>query len=272
VLKLRVLTALVLAPLVIFATLALPHSGFAFVAALIFAVGAWEWAGLSSLSASGRLGYAGFVAALFAIDYSLMTTKPDWILPLLGLALVWWALALTLVVRFPASGVFWSRSRAARSIAGLAVLVPAWVGLVLLHGTDPYLALMTMVLVSFADIGAYFAGRAFGRHKLAPEVSPGKTWEGLMGALAVTALIGYGATYIISLRSDLTATFVLLCLATVLASVVGDLVESMFKRLVGAKDSSNLLPGHGGVLDRMDSLTAAAPVFAVGVHWLKVVA
>jgi phosphatidate cytidylyltransferase len=272
VLKLRVLTALVLTPLVIFATLALPHSGFAFVLALVFAMGAWEWAGLSGLSATGRLGYAGLLAALFAIAYTLMTVGSDWALVLLGLGLVWWGIALVLVLRFPAGANFWSGSPVARSLAGLAVLVPAWIGLLMLHQISTYFALLVMVLVSFADIGAYFAGRAFGRHKLAPSVSPGKTWEGLAGALAVTAIIGFAAARLMPLPPNLTLSFVLLCLATVLVSVVGDLVESMFKRVVGAKDSSHLLPGHGGVLDRMDSLTAAAPMFAVGVHWLKVLA
>ena len=271
-LKLRVLTALVLAPAIILATLYLPHSGFAFLAALIFVLGAWEWGGLAGLSATGRLGYAGLLGGLFAIAYSLMSLSATWVFPLIGVGLLWWMVALVLVLRFPAHGEFWSRSPAARSIAGLVVLLPAWAGLVLLHRANSHLALLVMILVSFADIGAYFAGRAFGRHKLAPQVSPGKTWEGLVGALAVTLFIGVGAARWLPVAPELTTLFVLLCMATVLVSVLGDLLESMFKRMAGAKDSGHLLPGHGGVLDRVDSLTAAAPVFAMGTYWLKVLA
>ncbi len=133
-------------------------------------------------------------------------------------------------------------------------------------------ALLVMVLVSCADIGAYFAGRSFGRHKLAPQVSPGKTWEGLLGALAVTSVVAWVAARLFLMPTEFVFNFIVLCLVTVLVSVVGDLSESMFKRMVGAKDSGGLLPGHGGVLDRIDSLTAAAPLFATGVLWLKVVA
>jgi phosphatidate cytidylyltransferase len=129
-----------------------------------------------------------------------------------------------------------------------------------------------MVLVSFADIGAYFAGRAFGRRKLAPRVSPGKTWEGLGGAVALTLAIAFGAARLLAIPDAVLLGFLAVCLVTVLASVVGDLTESMFKRMAGAKDSGHLLPGHGGVLDRLDSLTAAAPVFALGLIWLKTAA
>jgi phosphatidate cytidylyltransferase len=124
-----------------------------------------------------------------------------------------------------------------------------------------------MVLVWGADIGAYFSGKAFGKKKLAPRVSPGKSWEGLYGGLAASLAI----TLVVGLQQGWSTLSVLLALAgaalVVLISVVGDLTESMFKRQSGIKDSSNLLPGHGGVLDRIDSLTAAIPLFAT-LLWL----
>lgn len=154
-------------------------------------------------------------------------------------------------------------------LIGLLILLPAWQGLVLFKQWPEanWLILAVMVLVWGADIGAYFAGRRFGKRKLAPQVSPGKSWEGVFGGLLATLLICVGvAIYrdwsFVGLLMGLLGTAVV-----VLISVVGDLTESMFKRQSGVKDSSNLLPGHGGVLDRIDSLTAAIPVFAA-LLWL----
>ena len=147
----------------------------------------------------------------------------------------------------------------------MLVLIPAWLALVRLHAQGPALMLFLLLLVVAADIGAYFAGRHFGRNKLAPRVSPGKTWEGVMGGVvgaAVVALVG------VSIFHVSAAPFIGLSLVTVLASVVGDLTESLFKRHAGVKDSGSLLPGHGGVLDRVDSVTAAAPIFLVGLERL----
>jgi len=150
-------------------------------------------------------------------------------------------------------------------LIGLLVLLPAWQGLVLLKHwpLGNWLILSVMVLVWAADIGAYFSGRAFGKRKLAPQVSPGKSWEGVYGGLAVSLVI----TLVVGISRDWGVGQILLGLLgaalVVMASVIGDLTESMFKRRSGIKDSSNLLPGHGGVLDRIDSLTAAIPLFAV---------
>ena len=154
-------------------------------------------------------------------------------------------------------------------LIGLLILLPAWQGLVLLKQWPQANALIiaVMVLVWGADIGAYFSGKNFGKRKLAPKVSPGKSWEGLYGGLAASLLI----TLSVGLQQGWSAVGLLLALAgaavVVLISVVGDLTESMFKRQSGIKDSSNLLPGHGGVLDRIDSLTAAIPLFAA-LLWL----
>jgi phosphatidate cytidylyltransferase len=270
-LKQRVITALILAPLVVLATLALESPWFAVVAGAVFCLGAWEWAVLAGLGKVSAAIYAGALAAIFAGMYPWIGGAGPYSEIILGAGLLWWLAALLMVVGYPAGRRIWERSQILRLVAGTLILVPAWGALVGLHMlAAPGFALLLMFLVSVADIGAYFAGKRFGRHKLAPRVSPGKTWEGFGGAITVTiATAGVGA-WALGVADSLLAAFIGLCIVTVAVSVLGDLVESMFKRLVGAKDSSGLLPGHGGILDRIDSLTAAAPVFAAGIYFLGV--
>lgn len=194
----------------------------------------------------------------------LLYLMPDLAPWVLGASVIWWGLATWLVLTYPRSGELWA-SAACRLLIGLLILLPAWQGLVLLKHWQlgNWLILSVMVLVWAADIGAYFSGRAFGKRKLAPQVSPGKSWEGVYGGLAVSLVI----TLVVGISRDWGIGQLLLGLLgaalVVMSSVIGDLTESMFKRRSGIKDSSNLLPGHGGVLDRIDSLTAAIPVFAV---------
>jgi phosphatidate cytidylyltransferase len=162
--------------------------------------------------------------------------------------------------------------RLLKSLAGVLVTVPAWASLVLLHSREPdgpYVILYLLVLVWAADSGAYFAGRKWGKRKLAPVISPGKSWEGVYGGIALCSVlaVAVGLAYGETLKQ--AAGLLLVSLLTVMFSIVGDLLESLMKRQAGIKDSSNLIPGHGGVLDRIDSLTAAAPVFFIGLHWLK---
>jgi phosphatidate cytidylyltransferase len=149
---------------------------------------------------------------------------------------------------------------------GLLLLVPAWSGLVDLHRVSPWWLMYLFALVWGADTGAYFAGRAFGKHKLAPAVSPGKTIEGMVGGIVLTMTVMVAVGVFRELSPLRFAAFAGLSLLTVLASVLGDLLESMVKRQAGVKDSGTIFPGHGGALDRIDSLTSAAPVFALG--WL----
>ncbi|MGE0081824.1 MAG: phosphatidate cytidylyltransferase [Thiohalomonadaceae bacterium] len=270
-LKQRVLTALIIAPVIIAITLYLPTAVFGVALALVLAMGAWEWAGLSGLEGTPRYSYTATVLLVLGLLNRVLPQEPLVALILISVGVIWWSAAFLFVLAYPnGSGFF--RSHAIRAMTGLLVLLPAHAGLFLLHQGDPRAALLVMVLVSFADIGAYFAGRAFGRRKLAPRVSPGKTWEGLAGALVLVLATGYAASRLLGFPEAVVAGFLAVCLVTVLASVVGDLTESMFKRMVGAKDSGSLLPGHGGVLDRLDSITAAAPVFALGLIWLKVTA
>ncbi|MEJ2288325.1 MAG: acetate uptake transporter [Deinococcales bacterium] len=179
----------------------------------------------------------------------------------------WWSFALLWVRSYPASAVLWN-SRFMRSVMGLLILAPAWLAAIYLLSYPRGGALMVVLVlvVASADIGAYFSGRALGRHKLAPQVSPAKTWEGFWGgllAVALAAVLLWSLLPVQAAHIGLAAVLAV-TLTTALASVVGDLSVSMVKRQSGAKDSGSLLPGHGGVLDRLDSLCGAAPVFALG--------
>lgn len=264
-LKQRIITALVLLPIALGGFFLLDGAAFALFIGAVVTLGAWEWARLAGLEAqTQRVGYAALVALLLAGLYQAPQLAPVVLL----LAVAWWVVATLLVLSYPDSSRFWG-GVCGRLGIGLLILLPAWQGLVLLKQWPQAngLIIAVMVLVWGADIGAYFSGKAFGKRKLAPRVSPGKSWEGLYGGLAASLLI----TLVVGLQQGWSTVSLLLALAgaalVVLISVVGDLTESMFKRQSGIKDSSNLLPGHGGVLDRIDSLTAAIPLFAT-LLWL----
>lgn len=270
-LKQRVITALVLVVVFLFALFYLPAAAFALFAGAIILVAGWEWANLSGFEAAGsRLLYVGLLAAvLVAVAFhiqllpDLFHSSPDgdrvfsWLL----LGCGWWAFALLLVQGYPSSSLLWG-SRLLRALMGLLVLVPAWLAFswVRFAPQGEWLVLLIVAIVALADIGGYFTGRRWGRRKLKPAVSPGKTWEGFLGGLFANILF---ALIVWQLAGGSLVFWLLLVVPTSLVSVLGDLLESMVKRHRGIKDSSNLLPGHGGVLDRADSLTAAAPVFAL---------
>ncbi|MBV0932501.1 phosphatidate cytidylyltransferase [Marinobacterium weihaiense] len=264
-LKQRILTALLLAPLALAALFLLPQNAFEWVAAAIFLYGSWEWGNLCRLKAPNRLLYVLSMAGGMALVATLAPLQP-WVL---AAALVFWLLALFLVRHYPQS------ARHCGPLSGLLmgglVLVPSWHALVALRELDQGLIwlLLLLVLVWGADIGAYFAGKTWGRNKLMPAVSPGKTREGAVGGLLACVLAGLGFSVGLELSLPQSVYLVLLSLLTGLVSVLGDLFESLLKRERGIKDSGSLLPGHGGVLDRIDSLTAAAPVFLVGLYFLN---
>lgn len=264
-LKQRIITALLLLPVALGGFFLLEGGHFALFIGAVVTLAAWEWAQLAGCAGQlWRCGYASLVAALIFALYAV----PALAWPLLSLAILWWLVATLLVLTYPESSRYWA-ARGVRLLIGLAVLLPAWQGLVILkqlpHGNA--LILAVMILVWGADIGAYFAGRAFGKRKLAPQVSPGKSWEGVYGGLLLCLLLALGVGIYQQWAVGQVLTGLLVTVVVVLVSVVGDLNESMFKRNAGVKDSSNLLPGHGGILDRIDSLTAAIPVFAV-LLWL----
>ncbi|MBR9867468.1 MAG: phosphatidate cytidylyltransferase [Oceanospirillales bacterium] len=268
-LKERVWTAVLLAPLVLAGLFLSGFEVFKLFLAAIVLLGAWEWANLSSLSAFAvRFAYTSLVAALIA---ALNYYSPDAVFDgFLLVAVAFWGLAAFWVVRYPSING-WQKGWQ-RGLVGVLVLTSTWMALVSLrHLPDGgVLLLMLLLLVWGADIGAYFAGKRWGRAKLAPNVSPGKTRAGLWGGLASCALISL--CFVFYLELDLLSGVYLLLTAMIagLASVLGDLFESMLKRHRGIKDSSRLLPGHGGILDRIDSITAAAPVFVVGVQLLSI--
>ena len=258
----RVVTAVLLAAVVVGVLMLLAPAVALPVIVCVFLAAAWEWAGFAGeTSTIERAVYVVAVAATLAILWGL-TRSPR-------------RLAPVAVVDFAPggsarrSGSGWVPARGgtrAALLAGFFVLAPAAVALAHLVLIEPHgreLLLFLVVLVAAADVGAYFGGRRFGRRKLAPFVSPGKTWEGLVSGLLAAAVIAVGGAALFAMP---WAKWLLLCVAVALVSVIGDLVESMFKRRAGLKDSGSLLPGHGGVLDRIDSLTAAGPVFLLGLH------
>lgn len=256
----RVITALVLGVVVAYAILFLPTAMMASVLGVLWLAGAWEWAGLARLSVAGRGVYVMVFAVLMV---SRLLVGSGLLLPKVTLvvALIGWCIAFAGVVSFPRP-----IRRNAVLLAGIVALLPGWLLLNEIHALDPLgpaLTLLALALVWAADIGAYFVGRSLGHVKLAPKVSPGKTWEGVSGGVGLAVLTAWAANLWLGLP---TAALIALAAATALGSVVGDLTVSMLKRNVGLKDSGHLLPGHGGVMDRIDGLVAGLPVFAGGLY------
>ena len=258
-LRARIMTALVLVALLALVLFALPPAAGVLALGALVLAGAWEWAAFAGVSSrAGRAGYAATCAVVMSALWLVAATPTGFAVVMIG-ALAWWLVAFGWLLLAPGKGRPWLAAP-----AGIAALAPMWVALERLYvaGSEGReLILFVLVLAGAADVGAYFIGRHFGRNRLAPRVSPNKTWEGVLGGVAASALVAWlGHTWF----GLPTAAFVSLCLAAVLASIVGDLTESMFKRKVGLKDSGSILPGHGGILDRIDSLTAAIPVFTLG--------
>lgn len=270
-LKQRIITAVVIVAALLAAMAYLSAGQLSLLFAGIVLVAAWEWADLSDLRPQvARLAYVLVIGALIASVYALLGDVASWsvaaLQELFVAACVWWAVALLWVKGYPVSAGLWG-SRPVRIVMGVAVLLPTWLALSYLRNlpNGAWLLLMLVALVAIADIGAYFFGRRFGKAKLAPAVSPGKSWAGFWGGLACSVSFMAALWYFWpgGMPVSLPAMLVLAAI-TSLASVLGDLLESMVKRHRGIKDSSQLLPGHGGVMDRVDSLTAASPVFALG--------
>jgi phosphatidate cytidylyltransferase len=261
----RVITALIMAALLLALLFWAPHGLVVGVVTVVVLAGAFEWAQFSGLSkVSARIGYVLVFAIAMLVANRWVAANPARLTQVLTIAAAWWSVALIWIMVAP------TRMNAATAgLAGFFVLVPTWFALIALHGAGrgAQLLLFSLLLVVAADVGAYFSGRAFGRLKLAPQVSPGKSWEGVLGGMCAAGAVAVAGAYWFNLPK---LAFLALCAAVAVASVVGDLTESMCKRHVGLKDSGNLLPGHGGILDRIDSVTAAGPIFALGLSWLDV--
>jgi phosphatidate cytidylyltransferase len=267
----RILTALVLAPIMIGGIFFLPLTEFALFIGLIVVLGGWEWTRLAGIEGMvNRVAYVGVLVLLMAglyynpmgINAALLYKAVLWV------ALIWWVASLWFVKNFPKLPAFCFKT-STLSVLGVVVLVPMWVGLMTLKTLQEsnFWIIYLMLIVWGADVGAYVVGRAIGRRKLAPNVSPGKSWEGVFGGLLAVMLIAMVAGLMLSdtLEFDLSQWLGLFGVSIVvfIISILGDLVESVAKRHRGIKDSSKLLPGHGGIMDRIDSLTAAVPVFAL---------
>lgn len=268
-LKQRVITAVIMIAIIGAGIIFLPVTGLALLLGLVVLVAAWEWSELAGLKAP--VYKLAFVVSCAALMFALSTytqllgnLQLDSLQDILGVACAWWAIALLWVKSYPSSAVLWGSS-AVRVAMGFLVLIPAWAALVYLrlHLHGVVVIFILIALVAAADIGAYFSGRAWGKAKLAPNVSPGKSWAGFWGGLACSALFA-GACWLVIDNSRMQLSVVMvIAVITALASVLGDLLESMVKRQQGVKDSGVILPGHGGMMDRLDSLCAAAPVFAL---------
>jgi phosphatidate cytidylyltransferase len=266
----RVITAGCLIPPVLAGLLFLPTPAIALLFAVLAGIGAWEWASLAGWSEpAARFLYCLAIGVCLGISYALLRLPWDGpgLMDWWALLLSWWGLCAYWLFDYQRRGPGIPRSRPILAMAGLLVVVPAWAAIVRLHGAidaGGYLVVSLLLIVWAADTGAFFVGRRYGRHRLADRVSPGKTWEGVLGGLLAGALVALLCSAPLALGPHERLLFVFVCVLTILFSVLGDLFESLVKRQAGVKDSGSLLPGHGGVLDRIDSLTAAAPVFALG--------
>ena len=271
-LRQRILSALVMVPLVVFSVLFLDQALFAVLMGVVVLIGAWEWSALTPLQETGvRYGYLGLIFSATVVAWYFAPSEV-FVNSVLWLAMAWWLFVLFWITRPDIGREVSSLHTTMKAILGLGLLISTWLALVVLHSRPdqgPYWVMFVLVLVWVADSGAYFSGRAFGRNKLAPAVSPGKTWEGVFGALVACSLFAYAYGRFLDLRGALLSSFVLVCVVTVLFSIAGDLLESLLKRQRAVKDSGTLIPGHGGMLDRIDSLLAAAPVFLFGIRWIE---
>jgi len=262
----RIVTAVVLLAVLLTVFFILPRPAAVGVLGSFIIVAAWEWSGFLALDTFfRRAAYVVLVAALMFLSIRVFPERMS-ILPMLLAGLLWWFCAFVLVLRYPVT-----IRPDLGAICGVLVIIPAWTAMVaLLESGDegPKYVLLVLSIVWAADIGAYFFGRRLGRTKLAPSLSPGKTWEGVIGGL----FAAMGAALLGAWWLDLPAVFLVpMSLSVAAISVVGDLTVSMFKRNAGLKDSGNLFPGHGGVLDRVDSVTAAVPLFALEATWLGLI-
>ena len=274
--KQRIITALILAPLVILGIFELSLPTFILSLAVISLLGFWEWTQFTG--SNSRI--AALVPAIIITGLSFLYISPDAYslnhlttphYVVLGIGFVWWIIASLMAITYPKTTKSWQSNFVLRHVFGFLTLIPFLWSVIILRAyditVDPYhgakLVLYVCFLVWAADSGAYFAGKSLGKRKMAPHVSPNKTIEGLIGGIITALIVAWAFADWFDIQFTSPVHMVLITLVTVVISVLGDLVESMFKRVSGIKDSSNIIPGHGGVLDRIDSLTAAFPVFAL---------
>ena len=268
----RILTAIALIPLVIIALFFAPLSIFSYLIIVVCALAAWEWGSFLGLEKKAQKAIfmvlsIVFLGLLYLIESSI---KSNLFALIICLSIIWWLVALFLVISYPNSAKYWAKSPSIKLLFAFFTIVPFFIGMLELrsinYSVDSYTGavwlLYVFVLIWSTDTGAYFTGRAIGKRKLAAKVSPGKTVEGFIGGVCLAILVCM-TVYLTGYFNVSFIKFSCSSLLAILFSVLGDLTESMFKREAGIKDSGNLIPGHGGILDRIDSLTAAVPIFTV---------
>lgn len=265
-LKYRLLTAFLMGPIVLWGIFSLPEFWFSFAAVILVTIGAWEWAAFAGLTKSLERSFFVlfnvilFVAVLYIQNKSINHA-------IIYSSVAWWLISIPLLLAFPFRDTNILNLKFTKGFVGALLLLATLISMVLIRSNPkfgPEFVLYIILMIWFADSGAYFAGRALGKNKLIPNVSPGKTWEGVIGALVVTVAASIAAIDILNIPSSESVFFVLITFVTVVYSIVGDLSESMFKRMSDIKDSGHILPGHGGILDRIDSLMSALPIFFIG--------
>ena len=266
-LKQRIITAFVLIVVLIWVLFTWSQPAFAVFLGVFVLAGAWEWTALCGLKKLPvRLLYLALVAAAGGV--LILTPSLTW--PLMLVATLWWVWIFVELIAYPDVRRGFLASLPGKLLSGFVLLLPAWIVPLVLRAQSPqgeWLVLYLLLIVWAADTGAYFAGHRWGKTKLAPLISPGKTWEGVAGGLATVLVLALAAgVYGMRYSGLWLAAWVALALVTAFVSVLGDLFESRIKRAAGVKDSGILFPGHGGVLDRIDAYTAAAPLFTLA--WL----
>jgi len=266
-LKQRIITALILISVLVWALFTWPQPAFALFLGVFILAGAWEWTALCGLQ---KLPVRLLYLALVAMAGGFLIVTPSLTLPLMVIAVLWWLWIFIELVAYPDVRQGFLASLPGKLLSGFVLLLPAWIAPLTLRAQSPqgeWLALFLLLSVWAADTGAYFAGHRWGKTKLAPHISPGKTWEGVAGGLVTVLVLALTAgVYAAHYTGSVLMAWVALALVTAFVSVLGDLFESRVKRAAGVKDSGVLFPGHGGVLDRIDAFTAAAPLFTLA--WL----
>jgi phosphatidate cytidylyltransferase len=267
-LKTRVITALVLVILLVPSIFLLPQPAWAILVAAVIGVAAWEWGVFLRWSENGRrwlgIGTALLCASVPLFDPAVLggvgqfLPATGWVLAFYVVSAVFWCVLVPVWLRKQ-----WTISGLSCLLVGAVVLLPTALALVQLRTLGPWALLGVFAVVWMADISAYFSGRAFGKRKMAPTISPGKTWAGAYGAFVGVVLYGIGVRFGVGLATPSLPLWIAALLFLTAISIIGDLFESLFKRKVGIKDSSNVLPGHGGLLDRIDSLTSTLPLVAL---------
>ena len=282
--KQRIITALIIGPLAIAAIFLLPLKYFVLFSAVIFLLASKEWQSFVSSKKSNVIFY--LFTFLLAVNLFLLPLNTLWVKGTINLfipyclliAVGWWCVSFLLVFSYPKTAVFWAKSKTIKSVMGICTLFPFFWGMLFLRSLNiehdfyfgAQVLLFVFILVWAADTGAYFCGKKFGKHKLAPNVSPGKTIEGFVGGVVSAMIVAFAGSHFFAIPSEKIVFFIIGTFITSIISALGDLSESILKREAGLKDSGNLLPGHGGILDRIDSLTAAVPVFSViYLYWLN---